>query len=277
MSDIITFEGFSFQYAGSNKVALHDIDFNITKGEITVLVGASGSGKTTLLKCIKEEIAPVGLQSGSIIRQIPSSDICMVFQNPEVQLVCGSVRYDLVFHMENLGIPREVMKRRLAETCCYFGIEPLLHKKPEELSGGQKQLIALCAALMVQPTLLLLDEPLSQLDPLATLEFLDLLKRINQEFGVTILMSEHRLSDCIGIADTIAIMDKGEMVEFGETRRVLENIWKNKKEHLFMHIPEITRASLMLMDKPLLTPRELICSLKKDISYKWKPYKDKDL
>lgn len=264
---MVRFEKFCFRYAGAQTNALEDVDFIAEEGEITVLTGHSGSGKTTLLKLVKQEIAPAGSSSGLLSVSVDSNQTAMVFQDPDTQLLFNSVKYDLVFQMENMRIPRFEMKRRLAETAGYFGLEPLLHKNPEKLSGGQKQLIALCSALMARPGLLLLDEPLSQLDPLAAKEFLEILRRINREFAVTIILSEHRLSDCIAIADKIAIMQAGRIAAMGPPRETLEKLWKSQAANLRDVVPEVAEASLRLFGKASLSPKELKSRLAKPVDY----------
>lgn len=253
---MISFENFSFSYPAGNPV-LHEISFNIREGEIFVLCGASSSGKSTLLHCIKEEIAPPGRQTGQIIRTIPSADIAVVFQNPETQLVTGSLLHDLAFGMENMGLPSDVMKKRMAETVSFFGMEELLHRDVNSLSGGQKQLASLCAALMMRPRLLLLDEPVSQLDPIAAREFWDLLQRINEEFGVTILVTEHKLDEVVTLADRIALLDGGQVCYCGTPLAVTKEIWAKKDAEHVLFIPSVPRCSQTIADKTCFTPKEL--------------------
>lgn len=254
---MIEFDHVSFSYAMENKKVLKNISWQLPMHKITVLCGQSGCGKTTLLRLIKDEIRPAGQLQGNIHTGISSQNIAMVFQNPDAQLVCGSVIQDLVFQMENLGMDPLKMKKHLAETVCFFGIESLLHRSPESLSGGQKQLIALCSAMMTYPKLLILDEPLSQLDPIAQLEFLQTLRRINEEFGVTIFMSEHRLNDVLAFADEIAVMKQGTIVQSGDAKEVLQKIYLGGDAELMPFIPDIAKASMALYQKVCITPREL--------------------
>ena len=241
---LIEFADFSFRYAGSPDAALKNIDLEINEGEILVVCGRSGSGKSTLLRCLKEGITPAGQITGRLISKLGANDTAVVFQDPETQLVCGSVMEDLAFYMENLGYTREAMRHNMAETVGFFSIEALLHRDPNELSGGQKQMVVLCAALMASPKLLLLDEPVSQLDPIAVRNFLDTLARINTELGVTIVLTEHRLDDCMTIADRLAVMDDGKILYAGETRQVLKHITLEENLRSMLFVPEIPRASL---------------------------------
>lgn len=254
---IVSFKNVGFTYAGGNSPALNGIDLEIEQGKITVLCGKSGSGKSTLLRLMKKEAAPVGQLCGEVETSLLSSEVAIIFQNTDTQLIGTSVLHDLVFHMENLGVSPELMKKRLAETCCFFGIEHLLHKKADELSGGQKQLVALCSSLMVLPKLLLLDEPLSQLDPIAAREFLDTLKRINHEFGITIVVCEHRLNDLSLIADNIALLQNGRILYNGSACDTMTEIWSKQDTENIAFIPDVCRASLKLFNKALFSPAEL--------------------
>lgn len=248
---IVEFENLSFYYE-KNKV-LQNINLEIYDGEILVLIGSSGSGKTTLLSLMKKEISPVGIKTGDI--NINTDDIAIVFQNTDSQILTSSVINDLVFGMENLGLDNLTMKKRLAEVVSFFGIEHLLHTNPENLSGGEKQLIVLSAALLTYPKLLLLDEPISQLDPIMALEFINILKRINEELGITIVLTEHRLNDVINISDRIAIIQGGSILNIDEPKKFLANIYKN--DDLKSFIPDVPKTSLYLKNEVVLNSKDL--------------------
>lgn len=174
MSDpqqLIALRDYHFTYAMGTKPALRHISLEIREGDFIVLCGASGSGKSTLLEVLKPDITPCGVSEGAVETSLTPQEAAIVFQNPESQLLTASVLSDLALPMENCGLPPQVMRRRMAETVSFFGLEHLLHKGPELLSGGEKQLVSLCAALMMQPRLLLLDEPTAQLDPIAARAF----------------------------------------------------------------------------------------------------------
>lgn len=196
---------FGFSYPGSAPV-LDGVNATIEEGSFTMLVGSTGSGKTTLLRCLKPELVPTGKRSGSIEMfgfpeagwsgegdsdPLSSSQTGYVAQNPENQIVCDSVWHELAFGLENLGMPQEVMRRRVAEVAYFFGMEPWFRRDTAGLSGGQKQMLNLAGALVMQPRLLLLDEPTSQLDPVTTRNFLHLLFRVNRELGITVIVATH--------------------------------------------------------------------------------------
>jgi energy-coupling factor transporter ATP-binding protein EcfA2 len=252
------FRNYSMTYSLGAEPALRCVDLEIGEGELLVICGPSGCGKSTLLLSLKAEVAPVGRTSGSLCVSIPSKDIAIVFQSPETQLVTSSVINDLSFHMENLGFGNTVMKKRMAETVGFFGIEELLHKSPGQLSGGQKQLVALCAAMMTQPRLLLLDEPVSQLDPIAAKQFLETVQRINEEFGVTVVMTEHRLDETISIADRIALLEGGALRYIGMPGQVVQDIWKSRDKTAACFIPSVPRAALAVSggERTAFTPRQ---------------------
>lgn len=186
-----------------------------------MLCGPSGSGKTTLLRHLKRELAPVGALSGSLtyrgqpLGELPAAvaagEIGMVFQQPDAQIVMDTVWHELAFSMENLGMPPAVMRTRLAEICGWFGLEPLLYQPVHELSGGQKQLLNLASVLLLQPRVLLLDEPTSQLDPVAAREFITALRRLNEEMSVTVVISEHRLEEVLPLADRVLMLEGGSL------------------------------------------------------------------
>lgn len=202
----LEFSHVSFAYAvpeggqqGTDVLA--DITFSVPEGSFTILSGQNGSGKTTLLRLAKPELAPHGRFSGTISffgRPIDAlspaesaSGIGYVFQDPESQIVCDTVWHELAFGLENLGSTQEEMCQRIAETCYFFGIDSWFRKRTSELSGGQKQILALASLMVMRPRLLLLDEPTSMLDPLAAKTFLGLLWRMNQELGITVIVATH--------------------------------------------------------------------------------------
>ncbi len=196
--------GFSYPAIDTERPAtpvLDGITASIPEGSFSVLLGATGSGKTTLLRLLKPELAPHGERAGSVrlfgthldalSPQQSAAEIGYVFQNPENQIVCDTVWHELAFGHENLGLGQQEMHQRIAETCYFFGIEPWYRKRTAELSGGQKQILALAALMVMRPKVLLLDEPASMLDPLAQRTFLSLLYRMNQELGIAVVVCTH--------------------------------------------------------------------------------------
>lgn len=210
--------GLSFSYPLGKGRALNNISFEVNRGDFVLICGQSGCGKTTLLKNLKKELAPYGKKEGTILYQgKPLQDanpfeIGFVMQNPENQIVTDKVWHELAFGLENMGLTSNVIRRRVAEISSFLGIADWFGRDTSELSGGQKQKLCLAAVMVMQPQTLLLDEPLSRLDPIAAAEFIDTLKKINNELGMTIIISEHRLEDIFSAADNVIIMDKGRII-----------------------------------------------------------------
>ncbi|CEG28347.1 ABC transporter ATP-binding protein [Bacillus sp. B-jedd] len=234
----IEMKNITFTYPDAPSPALSSINLTIEKGQFVVLFGSSGSGKSTLLRLLKEEIRPHGTLEGSItISETDSAEIGFVFQDPDNQIVADDPLHEMVFGLENRGLPTAEMRSRVAEIVSFFGAEPILHKKMHELSGGKKQQMNLASVLLMQPDILLLDEPASQLDPVSTRELLDMLKRLNEEFGMTIILAEHRLEEIITLADRVAMMEKGRIVYEGPPREVMKELWKTREKAFVPDIP----------------------------------------
>ena len=197
----LQFDRVSFAYAGAEKPVLLDACLEVAEGAFALLTGATGSGKSTLLRLAKPELAPKGELRGTV--RVFGSDVSAlgardsaravghVSQSPDAQMVCDTVWHEMAFGLENLGVPEPEMRRRVAETCNFLGIEPWFRMRVSELSGGQRQILALAAALAMRPRLLLLDEPTSMLDPIAEKNFLSLLFRANRELGITVVVATH--------------------------------------------------------------------------------------
>lgn len=224
----------SVTFPECEKPVLSDVSFSILSGAFAVICGATGCGKTTLLRMCKRELTPLCTQSGDIFfesqplaaldARTAAGQIGFVMQHPEQQIVTDRVWHELAFGLENLGTEPEIMRRRIAEIASYFGIEPLLDRDPATLSGGQKQLLNLASVMIMQPRLLLLDEPTAQLDPIAAADFLTTLHRLNQDFSVTILLAEHRLEEVIPLCDQLLLMDRGTVTMQGNPREILSKI-----------------------------------------------------
>ena len=237
----------TFTYPNSSEPAILDLSLKIEKGKFVVLIGPSGSGKSTLLKLLKKEIKPHGSFSGEILYQGKpveemnelSSQIGYVFQDPENQVVADDVLHEMVFGLENIGLSTNEMRNRVAEMVNFFGAESLLDRKTHELSGGKKQQINLASVLLMQPDVLLLDEPTAQLDPVSAREFLDMLKRLNEEFGMTIIIAEHRLEEVFTLADRILMMDHGQLQMEGEPKSVLTKLWDSPFKTFVPSIPSL--------------------------------------
>jgi energy-coupling factor transport system ATP-binding protein len=187
----IKIENFTFTYPRETSAALSDICVSVKSGEFVVLLGPSGSGKTTLLSQLKKEIRPAGDSFGEIT--VNADYVGYVGQNPHSQIVCDKVWHELAFGLENMGIKPFDIRAKVSEMATFFGIEKWFDRDTQKLSGGQKQILNLASVMVMDPDVLILDEPLSQLDPIAATDFLSMVKRINEELGTTIILSEHRL------------------------------------------------------------------------------------
>lgn len=193
--EILHLENVSFRYPKAAVNALDGVSFSVQSGEFVVVCGASGCGKTTLLRLLKRALAPAGERSGEICyrgtaqsalpERTEAGEIGYVLQNPDSQIVTDKVWHELAFGLENLGLPTEVIRRRVGEMASYFGIQELFRSDTDALSGGQKQLLNLASVMVMQPRLLLLDEPTGQLDPIAASDFIATLRKLNSELGLT--------------------------------------------------------------------------------------------
>ncbi|SES66254.1 energy-coupling factor transport system ATP-binding protein [Oceanobacillus limi] len=233
--EILSAQNVTFSYPDATESVLDDIHFTIQEGDFVLLCGPSGSGKSTLLRLLKEEIAPHGNLGGNIYyrgsmikeqdRFLLAKEIGMVFQDPENQIVMERVMDELLFGMENMGYTTDKMRKKVAEMVHFFGLNDLVNKKTAELSGGQKQLINLASVLLLEPKLLLLDEPTAQLDPIAAKEFIHLLERLNDEFGITILVVEHRMEELFSVANRVMLLDKGHLVVDQSPRKAAHQMY----------------------------------------------------
>lgn len=262
MSDerpLLALRDLSFTHAMGKSPALQHVSLEIWEGDFLVLCGASGSGKSTLLELLKQDIAPCGTLLGKIETAPAAREAAIVFQNPEAQLLTTSVLNDLALPMENHGLPPQLMRRRMAETVSFFGLEELLHRAPERLSGGEKQMVSLCAALMEQPKLLLLDEPSAQLDPIAARAFFDMLRRVHTELGVTVVLAEHRLDEAAALANRIMLLESGTIRYVGAPEEVFQNIWHEHDKAFLPFLPQVPLCALAIDEtaRPALTPPQL--------------------
>ena len=223
-------ENLTFSYPGAAVPTLDRVSLDIQKGEFLLLCGPSGSGKTTLLRQLKPALSPYGQRDGAIffdgkpIGELTAREqaekIGFVMQDPQEQIVTDKVWHELAFGLENLGCDPAVMRLRVAEMASFFGIQDWFHREVAELSGGQKQLLNLASVMAMQPEVLILDEPTSQLDPISAGDFLNTLKKINRELGTTIVITEHRTEDIFPAADRVAVMEAGRLTFLGSPRQV---------------------------------------------------------
>ena len=245
-------EDLNFSYpTAKGKLSLENVSLTISKGEYIVLCGRSGSGKTTLLRHLKTVLAPHGKRSGSItfngvpLEQVSERDqaskIGYVMQNPDDQIVTDKVWHELAFGLESLGTDQKVMRARVAEMACYFGIQDWFHRNVADLSGGQKQLLNLASIMAMQPEVLILDEPTSQLDPIAASDFLNTVRKINIELGTTVIVTEHRLEDIFPYADRAIVMDEGRIIA-DDTPRNIGKLLYEQKNLMFAAMPTPVRV-----------------------------------
>ena len=247
--EILAVEGLTFTYPKCDSPAVRDVSLTLEKGEFAVLCGATGSGKSTLLRMLKRELTPLGERTGRILfrgkelSELADRDsaakIGFVMQQPEQQIVTDKVWHELAFGLENLGVPQGEIARRTAEMASYFGIGEWFDRDVSELSGGQKQLLNLAAVLVMQPDILILDEPTAQLDPIAASDFIAALKRLNRDMSLTMIMAEHRLEEVVPICDRLMIMEGGTLAANGAPADVITRL--RGREELLRGMPAASR------------------------------------
>jgi len=227
-------EQLSFAFPDQSHSTLSQINLTINSGEFVTVCGRSGSGKSTLLRHLKPVLTPHGKRSGEIYfrgqplgsldARLQASEIGFVLQNPDNGIVTDKVWHELAFGLESLGYDNQTIRLRVAEMASFFGIQTWFHKSVADLSGGQKQLLNLASIMAMHPSVLILDEPTSQLDPIAAIDFLETVRRINQELGTTVLMTEHRLQEVLPISDRLIVMEQGAIIADGEPRQAGEEL-----------------------------------------------------
>lgn len=260
----IRFDKLTFTYPLCEEPALKDISFQINSSEFIVVCGKSGCGKSTLLRHMKKSMIPYGKQTGQVTYEgrkmeelddrRSASEIGFVQQNPDHQIVTDKVWHELAFGLENLGLPVKVIKRRVAEMASYFGIQNWFHRDVHQLSGGQKQIVNLASVMAMQPEVLILDEPTSQLDPIAASDFLQTINRINKDLGTTVIISEHRLEEVFPMADRVMVMDQGKIEAFenpAKTGAVLSGGSSGVAHPMFYGLPCVMRIF-----QPILSEEE---------------------
>ena len=242
--EIIKIRDFSFTYPMSTKKALNNINIDIEEGDFILLCGKTGCGKSTLLRHLKNSLVPHGEKEGIITykgveidkldRRVDASEIGYVLQSPDNQIVTDKVWHELAFGMESLGYDSDTIRVRVAEMASYFGIENWFYKKTTELSGGEKQILNLAAIMTMNPKVLILDEPTSQLDPIAAMEFLQTVKKINLDLGITVILSEHRLEEVFTMADRVIVMSLGKVLANTEPRKIAQEISSSRDDIMTM-------------------------------------------
>lgn len=255
--EILALENLTFSYPQSTRRVLDTVSFSIKEGEFCVMCGATGSGKSTLLRLCKPSLAPTGQLDGQILfkgtplDRLSSRDAAMkigfVCQQPDQQIVCDKVWHELAFGLENLGLPQKEIALRVAEMASYLGIEPWYDKPVSALSGGQKQLLCLASVMVMHPDVLILDEPTSQLDPIAAAEFIHTLKKLNRDFSLTVLIAEHRLEELVPICDRLIVLEKGGLLGSDAPLSLMPSIAQSPQ--LLASMPSAVRIACALGQK----------------------------
>ncbi|MBQ9868229.1 MAG: ATP-binding cassette domain-containing protein [Ruminococcus sp.] len=252
--EILSCKELNFSYNGSDRQTLCGVSFGVQRSQVVLVVGRTGSGKSTLLRLLKKEIAPVGKLAGEIkvngkaqrdLTLLESTQlISYVSQNPQTQTVTHNVSSELAFGLESLGIGKDEILGRVGEMAAYFGIEDIYSKSIDELSGGQKQLCCLCAAVVQSPQILLLDEPAAQLDPIGKGKLFSVLRRLNSELGTTLIIAEHDVQGAFEFCDKIIVLDGGRAVCYDDRESFLRAAAAD--EGLRGYIPACARAVMPL-------------------------------
>ena len=251
--ELITCKNVSFTYPGCDEPVLKNVSFSIERSEFVVLCGKSGCGKSTLLRQLKKSLMPYGRLEGNLLyrgteiedldKRVAAAEIGFVQQNPDNQIVTDKVWHELAFGLESLGCDNLTIKRRVAEMASFFGIQTWFRKSVNELSGGQKQLLNLASIMAMKPKMLILDEPTSQLDPIAASDFLATLKKINNELGTTILISEHRFEELFPMADRVLVMENGRLVINDNPRAAVMRMADGECGDMFYGLPAVVKIA----------------------------------
>lgn len=247
--ELVTFESFYFRYKGNEEYALNDINLSIgQENKFILLCGETGSGKTTFLRCMNGLIPQFysGFYKGRVTidgkdtTNTPiadlSTEVGIVFQNPENQLIALNVEHEIAFGLENLGKSPEVISQKIKESASITEIEHLLDKAPFELSGGEQQRVAIASILVLEPKILILDEPTALLDPYMAKKIINLLKDIQRERNITIIISEHRLDLVLPFAEQMILIKKGNVIEYDSCEKVLNG---NNFQNLNLNRPVV--------------------------------------
>ena len=255
--EAFTIRELSFAYPEQRKDTLSDLSFVIPQGQFVTLCGPSGCGKSTLLRQLKTVLAPAGYRRGEILfegtpldevdQRTQSSRIGFVQQSPENQIVTDKVWHELAFGLESLGYSTPAIRSRVAEMASFFGIQTWFYKNVTELSGGQKQLLNLASIMAMQPSVLILDEPTSQLDPIAASDFLATIGKVNRELGTTILLTEHRLEEAFPLSDRVLVMDRGRLIADGTPAEV-GSLLRGSGHGMFLAMPTAMRVWASVKD-----------------------------
>lgn len=232
--EVFSLKNLTFKYNNASAPTLKDVTLDINEGELLLIIGESGCGKTTLLKMLKKELTPHGLREGEVIAfgsgidalsdKVSAEKIGFIMQDPDAQIVTDKVYSELAFGLENLGFDRELIRARVSEFATYFGLNDMFERRCDELSGGQKQLLNLASVMAMSPEVIILDEPTAQLDPISAMDFITSVKRLNDDFGVTVIIAEHHLEKLLPIADHVACIEDGRLEFVGKPREICSKL-----------------------------------------------------
>ncbi len=270
--EIIKFDNFSFKYNNNNKFILKNINLSINKGELILFIGLSGSGKTTLLKNLKIELLPYGEKKGEIYlenislqkfsKEMLNKHIGYLGQDISTQFITEKVWSELAFGLENLNTPIDIMKRKIAEISCYFNLNNIYNKSSNKISGGEKQMVNLASILIMNPKILILDEPISQLDPIASDNFINTIKKLKSNSSTTFLISEQNISNFFEISDKIVLMNNGNINFYGNKNDFIDFIYKDEEKNSnLIFVPNFIKI-IKHIDKKNITPININQSIK---------------
>ncbi len=266
VKNIIEFKDYTFKYSGASSPTLSNVEFSVEEGEIVVIAGASGSGKSTILRSINGLIPHIypGEYTGEVIvdgltvKDTPTFELArkvgFLFQNPENQIFMFTVERDIAFGMENLGYPPDVMRKKTDWAMGLLGISHLAKRSPSELSDGQKQRVAIAGSLVMDPRILVLDEPTSLLDPRTAIDVVNLVKKLNSDLGITVVLVEHRFELVAQIASRFVVINKGKVWGEGRPEDIL---FSDGLEEIGLSAPPIVHVEKELMKRGLDIERTL--------------------
>ena len=266
---VIEAKNLTYTYPGGTRPSIEDVSITIEGGEFVILTGPSGCGKTTLCRCfngliphfyggkLEGDLVVAGLKVSEHPIYELARHVGLVFQNPENQLFALSVEKDVAFGLENLGMPRDEIKKRVDWALQMTGIEDLRERAPHELSGGQQQRVAIACVLAMQPEVMVLDEPTSFLDPVGAQKIFEVVNDLNKKLGITVVLVEHRLDLASQYANHVIVVDEGKIVLDGEPQEVFTS---ERARLIGVGIPKATRLYQVLKESGTLLSRVPVTS-----------------